>query len=209
MWAVQSFALMLPGIRGRSDTMPMIALMLFTWLSWFPPHPVVAADGGDRRTAMADAMLNMMDAMGFGGTDQTAIGKNRSLGQSWAPFVSPAQGSRWGVFGTRPWAGTARDMLEYWSRRPWAPSLSALAGVWLSASGERLTIRGHQFRLEAGPGRASTGILQLRGRLLALQQPRSERTWIYEYAVHEGRLVLRDAQGQLFLYRRVPVRSHH
>jgi len=190
------------GERAGSIKARILSVMLLAGTSCLAFSPVAAAGSGDRRAAMADAMLNMMGAMGFGGADQADTrGSN----------LDPANGGApWGAFmGAMPGSGAVSpDMMERWSRRPWSPpnlgAPSSLDGVWLSDSGERLTIRGERFRLEAGPGRASEGVLRLRGTLLALYQPGINRTWTYEYAVHEGRLALRDAQGQLFLYRRIP-----
>ena len=43
----------------------------------------------------------------------------------------------------------------------------------------------------------------IRGNLLALHSPKHRKTWIYEFAEQEGRLALRNTQGQLLLYRRL------
>jgi len=195
------------GKQIRPRTTRMLPLLLLAGLSWLAPRPTATADSGSRGAAMADAMAKMMDAMGFGGANRVDADSS-GFDSAWEQPAPANGGAPWGVLtGTMPWAAS-RDMMERWSGRPWSQPVPTTAprlnGVWLSDSGERLTIRGGRFRLEAGPGRVSEGMLQLRGALLALHQPRLNRTWIYEYAEHEGRLVLRDAQGQLFLYRRIP-----
>jgi hypothetical protein len=167
--------------------------MLLTGLLWLAPSPISLADSDSRYSTMADAMLKMMDAMRFRGGERTGTG-----------------GTPWGAFaGSAPsWNGAyPQDMMNRWSRGAWphrsASAAAHLNGVWLSESGERLTIRAGRFRLQAGSDRVTDGVLQVRGRRLALHQPRLNRTWIYEFAEHEGRLALRDAQGQVFLYRRI------
>jgi hypothetical protein len=176
-----------------SNTMMRICLaFLMIGLFGFTGSASVA-DSSNLRFAMANAMLKMMDAMGF-------LGANRAnSGMGNAPWEAPA---------AMPWPGVnPQGMMENWRENPWSPPMNAatagIDGAWASNSGERLTLRGGRFRLEAGSGQRIDGIFQLQGARLALYQPRLHQGWVYDYAAHEGQLVLRDAQGQLFLYRRI------
>jgi len=78
----------------------------------------------------------------------------------------------------------------------------ALDGLWESPSGELLLIHGQHFRLHAGADRQTQGIIQTRGRYMAMRSTQAQRTWFYEYAEQDGRLAMRDSQGQIYLYRR-------
>lgn len=78
-----------------------------------------------------------------------------------------------------------------------------LNGTWLGNSGERLQIQNTNFYLQAADGRQISGILKVRERMLALHQPRYNLTMLYEYALQDNRLALRDRMGNLLLYRRI------
>ena len=166
-------------------------LLLFACLA---PATAPAADAGSRGQVMADAMLNMMEAMGRFSRDYVdSRGRSRDgFSQTWEA-MSPNGGYS-------PWAGYPGEP---------APALAPtrLEGDWLSPTGERLSIRGSRFRLGASPDRRLEGVLQIRGNLLALHSPKHRQTWIYEFAEQEGRLALRSTNGQLLLYRRVDPRD--
>jgi hypothetical protein len=81
---------------------------------------------------------------------------------------------------------------------------SPVNGVWQGNSGEILLVRGQSFRLYVGRDNYSDGRLALLGNRLVLANPSTGISREYEYAAHEGRLVLRDSDGNLLLYRRVP-----
>lgn len=78
----------------------------------------------------------------------------------------------------------------------------ALDGLWESPSGELLWIHGQRFRLHAGADRQTQGIVQTRGRYMAMRSRQAQRTRFYEYAEQDGRLAMRDSQGRIYLYRR-------
>ena len=151
---------------------------------------------------MADTMIDMMGAMGQFSRDYIDS-RNRSgdgFSRTWESMAPDSNDSAERK-GPAVFDETRR------TERPNLPPSAAstetpLEGDWLGRSGERLTIRGSRFRLEAGPDRLLEGVLQIRGSLLALHSPRHRRTWIYEYAEQEGRLALRSTQGPLLLYRR-------
>lgn len=139
-------------------------LLVFLWII---PNMVTAAD---QRPAIADAMLNMMNAM-------MGIGSNNSY---YAPPYTP------------------QTIPQYFF-----PTPNHINGIWLSNRGEQLRIQGSRFHLDSGRGRSTTGTLQIRDKILILYNPQFNRRWIYEYAVSNGRLALRNAQGQIFLYKRI------
>ena len=90
-----------------------------------------------------------------------------------------------------------------------------LDGLWEGRSGELLVIQGPRFRIYAGEVRYVDGLIQLQNDALTLYNPEEEHAQSFEYAEFEGRLVMRDPAGQLYLYRRVfldsaeqPMRTH-
>ena len=82
-----------------------------------------------------------------------------------------------------------------------------LDGVWEGRNGELLIVQGSRFRIYPGSAGYVDGYIQLRGDRLALYSPSDESARPFEFAESEGRLALRDAQGQLCLYRRLWLES--
>ena len=64
-------------------------------------------------------------------------------------------------------------------------------------------IRDGLFRIYITRDRYRQGKLRFRGNTLYMHDPRTGATKKYEFATHKGRLVLRDAEDRLLLYRRL------
>jgi len=163
------------------------------------------------RNAMADAMARMMEAMGLLGGDKsggmmpmdpdhlTMPGMMRDL----TPF-DPGQ------FEPLPWSsamgnpaqalGMDRMMEQMPQLSGWHPT--GLDGIWEGRGGGLLIVQAHRFRLYSPRGYVD-GLIQQRGDRIALYDPRLGTARPYEFAEHRGRLVLRDAEGQVYLYRRL------
>ena len=78
-----------------------------------------------------------------------------------------------------------------------------LYGSWQGKSGEVLMIGNGRFRIYRDRDNFREGLLTLEGQnRLTMQDPASGNVRRYEYAVHQGKLALRDEAGNLFLYRR-------
>ena len=93
------------------------------------------------------------------------------------------------------------------SMAPLHPRGTPLDGAWQGNSGEILLVRDGQFRLYATRDTYKDGRIAVQGNRLVLADPRSGISREYEYAAHEDRLVLRDDNGNLLLYRRAPPES--
>ena len=179
-------------------------LLFVAVLNYGSQGSAFAADPGAGRLALTDAMLKMMDAMGMIGQSAGA-GGGRHYDRTWESPAPARKDWPWHQ-GSPPQTGAWRDVP---SRGELDGSLErhmALQGDWTSQSGEWLQIRGSRFRLRGGAQREVDGTLSVRDQLLALHSPRYNQTWIYQFAEQDGRLVLRDARGQMYLYRRVQPR---
>lgn len=89
--------------------------------------------------------------------------------------------------------------------QPPASPTTVLDGNWQGQSGEVLAVQNGRFRIYLERDRYQEGRIEIRGKhLLNMQSRNSDQLRRYEYAVHEGRLVLRDETGSLLLYRRIP-----
>jgi len=79
---------------------------------------------------------------------------------------------------------------------------SQLNGVWLGQQGDTLQIQGDYFVLSSRhSGRSLSGQIQTKGQYLLLYIQSSGSKQLYQYAIDQGRMVLRDRQGNLLLYR--------
>jgi hypothetical protein len=78
-----------------------------------------------------------------------------------------------------------------------------LEGVWEGREGGLLIVQGHRFRLYSPHGGFVDGLIQQRDDRIALYDQGSETARPYEFAEQQGRLVLRDADGRVYLYRRL------
>lgn len=88
---------------------------------------------------------------------------------------------------------------------PWgAPyDQSPLEGSWESPAGELLLIEGSHYRMYSGDSRYLDGRIRVEGDRLLLYNPEQENALAFEYVHQDGRLMLRDEAGQVYLYRRI------
>lgn len=169
-----------------------------------------AAQPGTREV-MADAMTRMMEAMGLFDAAPAE------------PWSARGPAGAWGSGLGAPWGGPAsarsrtsplRDLMRQFARgmispdgsggeRPssWKPS--RLEGVWEGRAGELLIVQGERYRIYSPEMQRVNGLIQIRGDRLALYNPLDRRAQPFEFAKHQGRLILRDLAGNLYLYRRL------
>lgn len=168
------------------------------------------------REAMADAMVRMMEAMGlfdpramgdFVGAmpldPLSAAGQIPGMGQ-----LPGGGGMPWGAPGT---SGMGEMMKQFpgggvpgMPGGGWLPwSGGRLEGIWEGRNGELLIVQGNRFRIYPGHATYVEGDIRIAGDHLTLHNRGEGEPRAFEYAESEGRLVLRDPQGQLYLYRRL------
>ncbi|MCU0835430.1 MAG: hypothetical protein MUC77_13515 [Chromatiaceae bacterium] len=168
--------------------------------------PALAADG--TREMMADVMSRMMEAMGLFGSAGAGAGMSpmAMAGPNWGlgPGGFGAPGAMpWGSGMPDPKSGFGQMMRPFSGATgmPW--SGAPLEGIWEGRNGELLIVQGNRFRLYPGESGYLDGYLQVSGGRLALYNPGDEQARPFEYAESDGRLVLRDPDGQIYLYRRL------
>lgn len=166
--------------------------------------PVILAEDNRMGEVMANAMTRMMEAMGVADADTDSgsapTAPARVMGEV---MRGDLDADDWlGHFGNPLWefglpdqAGSFGDLFRWQSTR--------LEGIWEGRDGGLLIVQNHRFRLyQPGSGYVD-GLIQQRGNRVALYNPATGAALPYESAQQRGRLVLRDAAGQLFLYRRL------
>ncbi len=186
-----------------------VRIVLLLSLALMLPASAVGSDAAD---LMAKAMARMMDAMGLFDDDSGAQVPTM-------PSMMPGMGNF--GYGQMPWGqmpsyGAFTDPITAFGMQgmgdqlsgstgwPWGGGGSGgLDGIWEGRDGGLMIIRGPRFRLQAAQGGHIEGLFQRRGDRIALYEPTSESVRAYEMAEQRGRLVLRDAAGNTYLYRRL------
>jgi hypothetical protein len=82
---------------------------------------------------------------------------------------------------------------------------SSLDGIWQGRDGEIVLVMYGHFRIYADSENYRDGLYQIDEKWLTLYDPQTGSRKRYEYAFSEGRMVLRDEQDQLLLYRQLPI----
>ena len=182
--------------------------------------PPLAAD---TRSAMADAMVRMMEAMGLFGAAGGAMsggspGVPNPMGMSGWPSGFGAMPGVPGA-GTLPFLGGSQmdptsqvgqmsQMMERFNpgsamsgAMPWAAG--PLEGIWEGSDDGLLIVQGGRYRIYAPFSGYIDGDIRITAERVELSNRREGFTQQFEYALDQGRLVLRDRQGQIYLYRRL------
>jgi len=124
--------------------------------------------------AMAHAIARMMESMGF-----TA---NVDPGGAMA---NSAWRAMQGAGGAMPWTGTSLD------------------GLWEDNQGGLLIVQGGFYRLYSACRGYVEGQIRVQTDRVELSNRTENFTQTFEFALDQGRLALRDQNGQLYLYRRL------
>ncbi|WP_295543460.1 hypothetical protein [uncultured Thiohalocapsa sp.] len=195
----------LPGLKGLiSAPLCLPAWVLSLLLALPAPQPALGADVSASARVFAEAMARMMDAMGlFGDVDVPAPGAGAMPGFG-SPFgmgQMPMSGMPDGMPDMGAWMQQMPGMVQLPSMPGWRRT--SLDGVWEGRDGGLLIVQAHRFRLYAPHGDYVEGLIQQRGDRIALYDPEHDVARPYEFAQHQGRLVLRDPSGQVYLYRRL------
>lgn len=164
--------------------------------------PSVPAGAADARLAMGDAMLRMMETMGF---LQPGISSAMTYGMGAMPNWNNALP---GTLNTTPWPYALPDATvpDGWKLKgclPGESGITGLDGIWEGRDGELFIIHGNRFRLYSPNSLFVDGLIRRDDGHIALYNPNRQQARPYEVAEQDGRLVLRDSAGQLLLYRRL------
>lgn len=178
------------------------------------PAPGWTQDTYNARRAMADAMVRMMEIMGlFGGGSLGSWGGVPNVSGLTSPF-----GSWMGMPGASPWGmpfqdpskatGWGSNMMSQMAQGvPGASTGSGtgaepLDGVWEGGGGDLLIVQGGRYRIYAPQDQYIDGMLQQQSNRVALFNAQDGQTQIFDFATQDGRLALRGAGGEVYLYRR-------
>jgi hypothetical protein len=208
------------------DSKTCRSLCLFLGLLSLPLPQLAASSAAS--SLMSQAMLSMMDAMG-NLAQQYNRNRDWSYGQPfsgwqgmysapWAaygmPGAIPGQQQMQGFMNQAPEAassaqqtlqGMAQQLPNTATGRAYPPAQSSLDGIWQGRDGEIVLVMYGHFRIYADSDHYRDGYYQIDENWITLFDPRSGSSKTYEYAFSEGRMVLRDENDQLLLYRQLPI----
>lgn len=85
------------------------------------------------------------------------------------------------------------------------PPGSPMDGIWQGQGGELVLVMYGHFRIYANAENYRDGRYEVRENHLVLFDPESGTSKAFEYALNEGRLVLRSQEGRLLLFRQLPI----
>jgi len=199
---------------------PLFRLLCLLLLLVVMPGSGTARQGA--REVMANAMARMMEAMGL----FDSAPAQRDLGGVFADYWSsgePFGASGWGLARGAPWSGPVPDrsraammrgLMRQFNRRMSPPGESSgdwpmawkparLEGVWEGRDGELVIVQGERFRIYSPELQRVDGLVRIQGNRLALYNPLDGHARPFEFAEHQGRLIMRDLAGRLYLYRRL------
>lgn len=161
--------------------------------------------------AMAHAIARMMESMGF--TANVDPGRvPPPVAPSGMPSWPSAQGPMSQSFSTTPdraaqQAGSMAD--SAWramqgasgGAMPWTGT--SLEGLWEDNQGGLLIVQGGFYRLYSACRGYIEGEIRVQTDRVELSNRTENFTQTFEFALDQGRLALRDQNGQLYLYRRL------
>jgi hypothetical protein len=173
---------------------------------------------------MSKAMIAMMDTMGelahrFKGETDWDFDISSSPSGNWYGWNgSPWGNPGWGYpgymspqqnlypytystpgFGGLPMQGSAP--------RPRAPttSRSILDGIWIGRGGEIVLVMYGHFRIYANAEVYRDGRYRIAGNKLYMLDPISELVQAYDYALDEGRMIMRSESGDFLYFKQLPI----
>ncbi|MDJ0807158.1 MAG: hypothetical protein QNJ78_10035 [Gammaproteobacteria bacterium] len=192
-------------------------LLLIVISSYSPPQTANSAAS----VLMSQAMLSMMDAMG-----NLAHDYKRNKGWS-SGYPTPPYGS-WQGMDYSPWAlygqsgggipgqsqlmgpinqapGVMQGITGNIQPPHLAPPQTPLDGIWQGQGGEMVLVMYGHFRIYASADAYRDGRYTVGEERITLYDPQTGAQRSYEYALSEGRLVFRDREGRLLLFRQLPI----
>jgi hypothetical protein len=86
-----------------------------------------------------------------------------------------------------------------------APPVSPVDGIWLGRGGEIVLVMYGHFRIYASAEVYQDGRFEILGDRLVMYDPQSERRMLFDYYLAEGRMILRNAAGDLLMFKQLPI----
>lgn len=206
-----------PMLIAARRALPMIARLLLT-LSL--AQAATFADAEETLAeAMAKAIVRMMETMGFADSNANRVPGSGLPGASYPMGMAGGMAGWPSAFGSMPGFGVqgmpfpdsaqSKRMAEQVFRQASpdgegrAEAGSALEGIWEDNQDGLLIVQGGDYRIYASCKGFIEGTIQVGAERVELTNRQENFVQTFEFALDQGRLVLRDRHGQVFLYRRL------
>ena len=170
------------------------------------------AAGSAAANMMSQAMLTMMDIMGN-------LAHQYSTNQRWSQGYIPLDAAGGippmaitampqaiqGQQQLQNFADGAQKAMPSMGNMMSGPNSSPLDGIWQGQAGEIVLVMYGHFRIYADSDHYRDGHYEINGERLIMHDPQTGNSRTYEYAYKNGRMVLRDRDGNLLLFRQLPI----
>lgn len=185
-----------------------------------------ATAGSVASNLMSQAMITMMDAMGemaHGYRNRGDSGWGGWQGMNAVPWSAyavpgmtalsgsgiPGQAQMQELASQAPQSyiqgqSSLQDLLQqptYWRNSDPSP----LNGIWQGQQGEIVLVMYGHFRVYASPDVYRDGDYEIRDGYIIMRDPKTGMQKPYEYVLDKGRMVMRDSDGDLLLFRQMPI----
>ncbi|MBW9263930.1 MAG: hypothetical protein K1563_05730 [Candidatus Thiodiazotropha sp. (ex. Lucinisca nassula)] len=174
---------------------------------------------------MSKAMIAMMDTMGelahrFKGDTDWDFDISSSPSGSWhnwggSPWGKPGRGYYPGysapIPGVGPYAYSAPGFdglpMRGLAPRPKPPTTrkSVLDGIWIGRGGEIVLVMYGHFRIYANAEVYRDGRYRIVGNKLLMLDPETELVQEYDYALDNGRMIMRSDSGDFLYFKQLPI----
>jgi hypothetical protein len=165
---------------------------------------------------MSKAMIAMMDTMGdlahrFKGEsdwDGNWYGRNGSSwgnpGWGYPGYMPPQQGLYPYTYSPPGFDGSPMQGIAPQPRPP-ATSRSILDGIWIGRGGEIVLVMYGHFRIYANAEVYRDGRYRISGNKLYMLDPDTELVQAYDYALDQGRMIMRSESGDFLYFKQLPI----
>jgi hypothetical protein len=169
---------------------------------------------------MSKAMIAMMDTMGelahrFKGETDWGFDISSSPSGNWYGWNgSPGGNPGWGYpgymppqQGLYPYSYSSPGFYDLPMYRPHSPATdrSILDGIWLGRGGEIVLVMYGHFRIYANAEVYRDGRYRIAGNKLYMLDPETELVQAYDYALDEGRMIMRSESGDFLYFKQLPI----
>jgi hypothetical protein len=187
-----------------------LRLLLICGLLFNPIAPAWSQE--NMAQAMAYAIARMMEAMGFPNSTvnasplpvnpMTMTGLPSAFGA--LPNMTNPVAPAMAISGNTPLNQILQHFNQSWSnngRSSTATEMSLLEGIWEDNQGGLLIVQRSHYRIYSSCNGFIDGDILVNANHVALTNRRENFTQTCEFALDQGRLVLRNHNGDVFLYR--------
>jgi hypothetical protein len=172
------------------------------WLALLTAGLPQAHAGNSASQIMSSAMLAMMDSMG----DLAHRYRQRNNWYSDSYHVTPYPNTFYAPLTYPDYYPPAQPSPPY-TPTPYYPTEphSEVDGIWIGQGGEIVLVMYGYFRIYADTETYRDGRYEIDHDLLHMHNPANGVSQTYQYALDNGRMIMRNREGQILLFKQLPI----